>query len=205
VEALRGKVAKMRVTLKGLKTRQLPAVDDALAKSVGLEGVETLEQLRARIRADLGKREERRAENELRDALVKAALEKNEFEVPPSLVERAIDSMIEGAAERFARQGIDIRQLGLDVARMRADLREQALLQVRGRLLLESIADAEKMEVTDEDLQAEVTRIAGELGLPLAQAQQQMRSAQARAALMTKIREDKALSVVSSAATIQDA
>jgi trigger factor len=205
VEALRGKIAKMRVTLKGLKTRQLPAVDDALAKSLGLEGVETLEQLRARIRADLGKREERRAENELRDALVKAALEKNEFEVPPALVERAIDSMIEGAAERFARQGIDIRQLGLDVARMRADLREQALLQVRGRLLLESIADAEKVEVTDEDLQAEVTRIAGELGLPLAQAQQQMRSAQARAALMTKIREDKALSVLSSAATIQEA
>jgi trigger factor len=205
VEALRGKIAKMRVTLKGLKTRQLPPVDDALAKSLGLEGVETLEQLRARIRADLGKREERRAESELRDALVKAALEKNEFEVPPALVERAIDAMIEGAAERFARQGIDIRQLGLDAARMRADLREQALLQVRGRLLLESIADAEKVEVTDEDLQAEVTRIAGELGLPLAQAQQQMRGAQARAALMTKIREDKALSVLSSAATIQEA
>jgi trigger factor len=205
VEALRGKIAKMRVTLKGLKTRQLPPVDDALAKSLGLDGVETLEQLRARIRGDLGKREERRAETETRDALVKAALEKNEFEVPPALVERAIDAMIEGAAERFARQGIDIRQLGLDAARMRADLREQALLQVRGRLLLESIADAEKIEVTDEDLQAEITRIAGELGLPLAQAQQQMRSAGARAALMSKIREDKALSVLSSAATIQEA
>ena len=205
VEALRGKVAKMKVTLKALKARQLPAVDDALAKSLGVEGVETLEQLRARIRSDLQKREDRRAENELKDALVKAALEKNEFEVPPALVERDIDGMLEGAAERFARQGIDIRQLGLDVARMRGDLREQALLQVRGRLLLESIADAEKIEVTDDDLQAEVTRIAGELGMALAQAQQQMRGAQARDALKSKIREDKAMSILSSAATIQEA
>jgi trigger factor len=205
VEALRGKVARMKVTLKGLKTRQLPPVDDALAKSVGIEGVETLEALRARIKSDLTKREERRAENELRDALVKAALEKNGFEVPPALVERAIDGMIEGAAERFARQGIDIRQLGLDVARMRADLREQALLQVRGRLLLESIADAEKVEVTDDDLQAEITRLAAELGVPLATAQQQMRGAQAKDALKTKIREDKALAVLSSSATIQEA
>ena len=59
--------------------------------------------------------------------------------------------------------------------------------------------------VTDEDVQAEITRLAGELGLPLAQAQQQMRSAQARDALKSKVREDKAMSVLSSAATIQEA
>jgi len=202
-EELRGKTAKMKVTLKALKTRQLPQIDDALAKSLGVEAVETLEQLRARIRADLEKREARRAENELRDGLVKAALARNEFEVPPALVERAIDAMLEGAAERFARQGIDIRRLELDYARMRADLREQALLQVRGRLLLESIAETEKVDVTDEDLQAEITRIAGELGIPLAKAQQQMRGKEAREALRNKIREDKALAVLSSAATIQ--
>ena len=202
-EELRGKTAKMKVTLKALKARQVPQVDDALAKSLGIEGVETLDQVRARIRADLEKREARRAENELRDALVQAALSKNEFEVPPALVERAIDAMIEGAAERFARQGIDIRRLELDYARMRADLREQALLQVRGRLLLDAIADAEKVDVTDEDLQAEITRIAGELGLPLAKAQSQMRGKDAREALKIKIREDKALSVLSSAATIK--
>jgi trigger factor len=203
IEALRGKTAKMKLTLTALRMRQLPQVDDALAKSLGIEGVDTLEQLRARIRADLEKREARRAENEVRDALVKAALEKNEFEVPPALVERAIDAMIEGATERFARQGIDIRRLELDHARMRADLREQALLQVRGRLLLDAIAETEKVEVTDEDLQAEITKIAGELGLPLAKAQQQMRGKDAREALRNKIREDKALAVLSSAANIK--
>src|SRR5512133_1474197 len=190
-EALRGKVARMRVTVKALRTRQLPALDDELAKSLGVEGIETLDALRARIRSDLEKREARRAEVELKDNLVKAALQKNEFEVPPALIERAIDAMIEGAAERFARSGIDLRQLQLDYARMRADLREQALLQVRGRLLLEAIADAEKVDVTDEDLQAEASRLAEELGTPLAKVQQQMRGKEAREALSNKIREDK--------------
>ncbi|ABS27606.1 trigger factor [Anaeromyxobacter sp. Fw109-5] len=205
VEQLRGKTAHMKVTLKALKTRQLPALDDALAKEAGVEGIETLDALRARIRADLEKREKRRAESEVKDALVKAALAKNEFEVPPALVERAIDSMLEGAAERFARSGIDIRRLELDFAKMRADMREQALLQVRGALLLEAIADAEKIEVTDEDLQAEAARIAEELGAPLAKVQQQMRGKDAREALKNKVREDKALALLSSAANIQPA
>ncbi|ACL66830.1 trigger factor [Anaeromyxobacter dehalogenans 2CP-1] len=202
-EALRGKTAHMKVTLKALKARQAPSLDDALAKDLGIEGVETLDALRARIRSDLEKREKRRAESELKDALVKAALARNEFEVPPALVERAIDTMLEGAAERFARQGIDIRQLQLDVSRMRADLREQALLQVRGALLLEAIADAEKIEVTEEDLEAEAARIADELGMPLAKVQQQTRGKDAREALKNRIREEKALSLLSSAATIQ--
>jgi trigger factor len=120
-------------------------------------------------------------------------------------VERAIDAMIEGAAERFARQGLDIQNMGLDAARLRADLREQALLQVRGRLLLEAIAEAEKLEVSDEDLQAEIAKIAGEAGLPLAKLQQQMRGGEAREAIKHKIREDKAIAVLSSAATIQNA
>jgi trigger factor len=200
---LRGKVAHMKVTLKGLKQRQAPQLDDALAKGLGLDGVETLDALRARIRSDLEKREHRKADAEFKDALVKAALARNEFEVPPALVERAIDGMLEGAAERFARSGLDIRKLELDFARMRGDLREQALTQVRGALLLEAIADAEKLEVTDEDLAAEGARIAEELGMPLAKIQQQLRGADARAALKSRVREDKAVALLASVASIK--
>jgi trigger factor len=201
--ALRGKVAKMNARLKALKTQKIPSLDDAFAKEVGIEGIATLDALRARIRGDLEKREKRRAEAQLRDALVKAALAKNDFEVPASLVERAIDQMIEGTAERFARQGIDLRQLEMDMARLRADLREQALLQVRGALLLEAIGDTEKLEVTEEDLQAELAKIADEMGVPLAKVQQQSRSKETREALKNRIREDKALSLLQSAAVIQ--
>ena len=183
--------------------RSIVALAAELDLIVIAEGVETLDALRARIRSDLEKREKRRAESQLKDALVKAALAKNDFEVPGSLVERAIDQMIEGTAERFARQGIDLRQLQMDMARLRADLREQALLQVRGALLLEAIADAEKVEVTEEDLQAELARISDEMGVPLAKVQQQSRSNETRELLKNRIREDKALALLSSSATIQ--
>jgi trigger factor len=197
VEALRNKVARFKLTLKALKARQVPSLDDELAKDLGIEGVATLDALRKRIREDLEKREQRRAESEHRDALVKAALRKNDFEVPPALVERAIDAMLESTAERFARQGVDIRQLDLDVARLRGDLREQALLQVKGALLLEAIADAEKIAVDDAEVQAEVARMAGEMGVPLAKVQQQIRGSEARSALRNRLREDKALALLS--------
>ena len=203
IEMLRGKTAHFVVTLKGLKTRQRPSLDDELAKDVGIEGVDTLAKLEARIREDLTKRERRRADTELRDALVKAALAKNDFEVPPSLVERAIDAMIQGAAERFERQGLDMQQMGLDVSRLRADLREQALLQVKGALLLESIADVEKITVSDEDLQIELARMSGEMGIPLAKMQQQMKGGGARAALLNRLREDRALAFLTSEATLK--
>lgn len=201
-EAMRGKVAKMKATVKALKAQQAPALDDAFAKEVGIEGVETMDALRARIRSDLERREQRRAENEVKDGLVKAALAKNDFEVPGSLVERAIDQMIQGTAERMARQGVDLRKLELDMARLRSDLREQALLQVRGALLLEAIAEVEKIEVTDEDIQAEVARIADEMGIPLAKVQQQTRGTETQDALRNKLREEKALALLTSAATI---
>lgn len=203
LEWVRGKVAHFKMTLKGLKLRQLPSLDDEFAKDLGVEGVDTLDKLRARIRDDLTKREQRRSDIELRDALVKAALAKNDFEVPPALVERAIDMMIGGAGERFARQGLDIRQMGLDVPRLRAELRDQALLQVKGALLLEAIADSEKIEVGDADVEAEIAKTASELNLPLAKVQQQMRSGESRLALRNRIREDKALAFLTSEAKLK--
>jgi trigger factor len=200
---LRGKVAHMKITLKALKARQLPALDDALAAQVGIEGIETLPALRERIAADLTRRESQKVESEFKDALVKAALARNEFDVPPSMVERAIDSMLEGTAERFARMGLDLRTLELDMARLRGDLREQALLQVRGALLLDAIAELEKIEVGDEDLQVEAARLAAEMGVPLQNVQKQMRGKDARAALLNRVREDKALALLAQAATIQ--
>jgi trigger factor len=201
-EQLRGKTTHMKVTLRGLQVRQLPALDDDFARQVGVEGLETLEALKGRIRADLEKREKRKSDGDFKDALIKAALARNDFEVPPSMVERTIDNMLEGTVERFARMGLDVAQLDLDVARLRGDLREQALLQVRGSLLLEAVAAAEKLVVEADDVQAELARLADEAGVPLAKVQQQMRSAEARAALHNRVREEKALSLLAESASV---
>ncbi|MCX5729817.1 MAG: trigger factor, partial [Deltaproteobacteria bacterium] len=198
--ALAGKPGHFEMQLQSLRTQKIPPVDDAFAKEVGIEGVETLAALRDRIRADIEKREKRRVEAEGRDALVKGALDRNDFEVPPSLVERTIDVMVESTAQRLARQGIDLRQLDLDVARIRADLREQAVLTVKAALLLEAIAEAEKITVDDQDEQDEIRRRAEELGVPPARLQMK---ADGRAALRQRIREDKVVALLAASAIFQ--
>lgn len=204
VEALRNKVARFQVTLRGLKEKKAPALDDEFAKGMA-PGIETMAQLRDDVRRRLEAREKAREKAELNDGLVKAALVHNEFEVPPALVERAIDSQLEAAAHRFARQGIDFGQLGMDVARLRADLREKALLQVRAALLLEAVAEVEHIEPTDQDLDAEIARIAEENGIPEVQLKGQMRSAESLAALRNRVREDQVLAFLASNAKISDA
>jgi trigger factor len=199
-QAMAGKAAKFTITLASLRTQKMPALDDAFAKEVGIEGVETLEALRARMRSDIERREKRRIEAEERDALVKAALDKNDFEVPAALVERTIDAMVESTAQRLARQGVDIRTLDLDLGRIRGDLREQALLTVKATLLLEAIADAEKIEVGEQEEQEEIQRRADEIGVPPAKLQVK---GEGRRALRQKVREDKVVALLASAANFQ--
>lgn len=205
VEALRGKVARFAIVLRGLQTRQVAPLDDAFAQALGVPGIETLELLRGDLRRKIEAREKQRERSETNDAAVKAALARNDFEVPPALVERAIDSMLEGAAQRFARQGMDIRDMDLDVARLRGDLREQALLQVRGALLLEAVAEAEKIDPSDADLEAEIARLADENGIPAEKLRPQLRSAEARATLRNRVREDQVLAFLAAHAKITDA
>ncbi|MEY2667900.1 MAG: hypothetical protein RJA59_538 [Pseudomonadota bacterium] len=199
-QALAGKSGTFAITLKSLRAQKVPALDDAFAKEVGIEGVETLAALRERVRTDLEKREKRRVEAEERDALVKGALERNEFEVPPALVERTIDAMVENTAQRLARQGVDIRQLDLDLGRIRGDMREQALLTVKAALLLEAIAVAEKVEVGEQDEQDEIQRRAAEMGVPPARLQVK---GEGREALRQRIREDKVVAILAAAANYQ--
>ena len=195
--ALAGKAGHFEIQLQSLRSQKIPAIDDAFAKEVGIEGVETLAALRDRVRADIEKREKRRVEAEERDALVKGALDRNDFEVPPALVERTVDAMMQSTAQRLARQGVDLRQLDLDVARIRADLREQAILTVKAALLLEAIAEAEKIEVSAQDEQEEIQRRADEMGVPPSRLQPK---GDGLAALRQRIREDKVVALLAASA-----
>ena len=137
---------------------------------------------------------------------MKAALAKNEFEVPPALVERAIDVMLAG-------RGGAVRPPGHRHPEARARLRAAARAtcasrrcsRCRGALLLEAIADAEKIEVTDEDLQAEVARMAEELERPAREASSSRCAARTRGTrYSTRLREDKALALLTSEARLKD-
>src|SRR5437899_5548030 len=128
----------------------MPALDDQFAQDRGGEA-KTLAGLRDKIRGEMAAQQKEREGSAQREALLTALVEKNPIEAPPALVERNVDAMLQGMLEGFQRRGVDARQLGLNIDRLRDDLRGRAVLEVKGFLLLEAIAEKEKLEVSDDD------------------------------------------------------
>ncbi|WP_373044733.1 trigger factor [Vulgatibacter sp.] len=195
-EKVRGKAATFKLTLKSLKRRDVPALDDELAKDLGGEA-KTLDELKAKIREGLDTAEKQRADRENREGLLKALVEKNPIEVPKALVERGIDMMVAGAAERFQRQGLDIRQMGLDFRKIREDLREKATQEVKAALLLEAIAGQEGVEVSDSDLADHYAKLATEVNMPEAKVRAHFeKDAAEMNALKNRLREEKTVALL---------
>ncbi len=200
VADLRGKTGVFAVTLRGLKRRDVPVMDDEFAKDVG---VPTLADLRAKVEKDLRTEAQRKNDLALRDALFRALLAKNPVEAPPALVERNVDAMLEGMLQSFARRGVDPRQLGLDFERMRGEMRERATLEVQGALLLDAICEVEKIAPSDADVETAIEKAASDAGQPVAKVRAHYREAAALMQLKTRLKHDRALDVVKTAATIK--
>jgi trigger factor len=202
VEDLRGKEGRFQVLVKGLKKREVPALDDAFVQDLGGEQ-KTLSELRAKIRSDMEQQKRDRAQSDQREAVLTALVEKNPLEAPPALVERNVDAMLQGMLEGFMRRGIDPRQLGLNLDRMRDELRQRALLEVKGYLLLEAIADKEKIEATEEDLAKHFDKMAAELKQPAEKIRAAFRRQDTLDSLKARLRQDKALAFLLSKANSQ--
>jgi trigger factor len=200
VDAVKGQTATFTVTLKELRGKKVPEADDAFAKDLGHE---SFEALKARIRQDLERAARRSAAADERADVFQKLIEKNDFEVPNALVERGIESMLESAFGQMQRHGFDFRRLNLDWNKLREELRPKSLTEVRGRLLLEAIATAEKLEVTDADLDAECEIISAETGVPLPAVKAQFKGETGREALKSRALERKALEFVKSHAKFE--
>jgi trigger factor len=197
---LAGKTASFKMTLDALKTKKLPEVNDEFAKEVG--SVLTLADLKARIRKELTERETERADREFRNQLLTQLIAKNPFDVPRSLIDRTVERMIEGALERFTRQGLDPRKMQLDFDRLRESLRPSAESEVRGALLLEAIADKEKIEASPEDLENRVKMLAERLKAPEEKVRAQIFGRDDGEVLGHQVREEKTLAFLESKAKI---
>jgi len=156
-ESLRGKSAEARVTVKEIKEKILPALDDDFAKSVG--AFETLEALRAEVRKGLQARRDAENRRALEAAVLDTILAGHTFEVPEALVLRQVGHQIEHAREQIRRQGVDPERLPWDYKKLLEDLRPGAEKAVKRALLLEAIAEREGLSATDADVDAEVERI----------------------------------------------
>jgi len=157
-EALRGKAADAEVRVSEVKEKVLPALDDDFAR--GLGEYETLEALRADVRAGLTRRREQENRRALEMATLEAALAAHSFEVPEGLVLRQVGHQIEHVKEQMRRQGVDPDRLPWDYQKILDDTRPAAEQAVKRALLIEAIAQKEGLAPTDADVDAEVERIA---------------------------------------------
>ena len=162
IAELAGGTVDYTVTLKEIKKRVVPALDDELAKDLG--EFESLDALRAHVRHDLEHEAQHAAEHQVRADVLKQLATRVPFAVPESLVEREIDRRLEDFARRLMDQRIDPRQANIDWDAFRDAQRAPATEAVGSAIALDEIARREHIEVSDDDLNAELQRYADRTG-----------------------------------------
>lgn len=198
-EELRGKNARIAVTLKGLKKREVPAIDDELAKEMGKD---TLDELRTEIRANLQKEADEENKRNRRESLVRALIEKNPLEVPPSMVDNAAENMAIELVRGFIRRGLPVRDPQALVTQFKAEGNERALFDVQGFFLLDAVAKAEGFEASADELQAKIDQIAADENVPVESVKAQFATPDSLAGLASQLRRDKAYAFVEQEAVL---
>lgn len=152
---LAGKTVAYDVTVKAIKKRIVPDLNDDLAKEIG--SYENLDELKNRVREHMANRKRRSAEGETKDKLFAALVERFAFPVPESLVQDQIDARLERGLRALAAQGMSTEQMRkLDFARLRGAQRESAVAEVKANILLDRIAVEENIEVNEEEVEREL-------------------------------------------------
>jgi trigger factor len=156
---LAGKTFVYTVKVNGIKQKSLPELNDDFAKELG--EFSSLDQVRKQIRENMEAEKRHTTEHAAKDKLVAELVKRNDFEVPESLVDRQIDLRLERGLRALAAQGMKMEDLKkMDLPRLRAGQRDQAIHDVKSSLLLERIADLEKIEVGDEEVNRELEALA---------------------------------------------
>ena len=165
---LAGAAVVFKVKVNEVKEKQEPEVDDEFAKDVS--EFDTLEEFKKDLGEKLKERRQAQADRDFETAVVDALIEKLECDVPEAMVDYRADKMMEDYAARMQNSGIPmedyLRIMGMTMDDLRAQAKTAADRAVRSSLALEAVAEAEKIEITDTDVDAEVARLAKEYSLP---------------------------------------
>jgi len=188
------------ITVKGLKRRVLPELDDEFAKDMG--EFDTLDALKARVREDLEHEARHAAEREDRAELMKQLATRLPFEAPPSMVEREVDRRLEEFARRLIDQQIDPRQAGIDWNAFRESQREVAREGVAAALVLDELIRREHIEVSDDEVECEVARYAERTGRTPAAVRAALEKEGGLSRVSAGLRREKAVEFVLGRATI---
>ena len=163
---LAGKKAVFHVKVNSITETQLPALDDDFAKDIS--EFDTLDEYKADVRAKLEAQAAERDNNAFTNAVIEKVMENATVEIPEAMVERQIDSMVRNFEARLAQQGLKladfIKYMGQDEKSFRNQYRDQAEKSVRANLVLEAVENAENFEATEEEIDAEIAKFAGQVG-----------------------------------------
>ena len=193
---LAGQPAVFKVTVKDIKCKVLPEANDELVKEAKIKDVETLEDYRAYMKKSLSENKERENEENFTSELLTKIVENAEVEIPDAMIDSETDQMVNEFKQRLSAQGFTLEQFaavtGQDEEIIRGEMRKDAEKKVNVRLVLEAIAEAEDLTVSDEDIDAELQGIADQYGMPLEQVKQLI----SNDAVSYDLRQRKALELI---------
>ena len=200
---LAGKAAVFKTKLNAIKFEELPAADDEFAKDVS--EFDTLAEYKADIKAKMEKRNEDKAQAEFETALAEALMEKLVAEIPEPMFEAETENFVRDYDTRLRQSGLDLntyfKYTGLTLEALREQMRPQAEKQVKIRLALEKIAELEALTVTDEEVEAEYTRISEAYNVPADQVKSMIMAEDIKADLLVS----HAMDLVKANAVVKEA
>ena len=161
-EELKGKEAVFKCTVHEIKAKELPEIDDEFAAEVS--EFDTLEEYKADVKAKIKEQKAADGKRNQEDQAVEQAVKNAEYEIPQPMIETQTTQMVEDFAQRIQSQGITLEQYfqftGLTAEKMMEDMRPQAIKRIETRLVLEAVAKAENIEITDEKIDEELAKMA---------------------------------------------
>ena len=200
---LAGTQVSYTVSVKGLKRRVVPELDDEFAKDLG--EFDSLEALRTRVRDDLEHEARHASERELRGELMKQLAARVPFEVPASLIDREVDRRLEEFARRLVEQNVDPRQAGIDWQAFRDSQRDAAREAVASAMALDEIAKREQLDVTEAEAEQEIGRYAERTGRTAAAVRAALEKEGGLSRVYSGLRREKSIDYVMARATIAGA
>jgi len=201
-EEFAGRTVQYTAEIMSVRAKELPDADDDFAALVN-EEFQTIAELRSNVRERLEHETSHRTDEELKTAVIDQLLERNRFEVPESAVEQAIDARMRTFFRNLSAQGMDPRSLQLDWQRMRDAHRDKAAREVRTAFILDRIADAERIEVPDEELEQQLRALADASEQPFEALKARLTKEGALDRLREQVRNRKALDLVLESADIR--
>jgi len=203
-KGLAGKRLDYTAKVTAVRLKELPALDDEWAQSLG-DDLDSMETLRKKIREDLEERAKGESQSNLRNALLQQLVDAHPFEVPQTLLEHQTNQNLQSVVRNMIDRGMDPRSEDFDWQKARDSLKGQAERDLRGSLLLDRIADEEKIEVSDEEVNTEIKAYAEATRQSEAQVRSALTKQGGERSIADRLRNRKALELLVENASVTDA